>query len=175
LWELIKKNSELWELIKKKSELWELIKKIEKNRNYGNMSIYKNSELWELILKIGIMGTYNNFDNSELWEHIQSELWHLSFGIMGSFLEIVKLILELANDKNPANNNGVTPLHRAVQNGHLDIVKLILRYANDKNPADKDDWTSWTGLDWSSLFQMATHSMLFRMEVSRLFSPPVFP
>jgi hypothetical protein len=36
-------------------------------------------------LKIGIMGTYLYFDNSELWEHIQSELWHLSFGIMGSF------------------------------------------------------------------------------------------
>jgi hypothetical protein len=69
----------------KKSELWEHIKKIEKNRNYGNISIFKNSELWELILKIGIMGTYVNFDNSELWEHIQSELWHLSFGIMGSF------------------------------------------------------------------------------------------
>jgi hypothetical protein len=31
------------------------------------------------------MGTYLYFDNSELWEHIQSELWHLSFGIMGSF------------------------------------------------------------------------------------------
>jgi hypothetical protein len=31
------------------------------------------------------MGTYPYFDNSELWEHIQSELWHLSFGIMGSF------------------------------------------------------------------------------------------
>jgi hypothetical protein len=79
------KKSELWELIKKKSELWELLKKIKKNRNYGNISIFKNSELWELILKIVIMGTYSNFDNSELWEHIQSELWHLSFGIMGSF------------------------------------------------------------------------------------------
>jgi hypothetical protein len=33
----------------KKSELWEHIKKIEKNRNYGNISIFKNSELWELI------------------------------------------------------------------------------------------------------------------------------
>jgi hypothetical protein len=34
------------------------------------------------------MGTYLYFDNSELWEHIQSELWHLSFGIMGSFLKM---------------------------------------------------------------------------------------
>jgi hypothetical protein len=31
------------------------------------------------------MGTYLYLDNSELWEHIQSELWHLSFGIIGSF------------------------------------------------------------------------------------------
>jgi hypothetical protein len=30
----------------------------EKNRNYGNISIFKDSELWELILKIGIVGTY---------------------------------------------------------------------------------------------------------------------
>jgi hypothetical protein len=52
------------------------------------LSIFKNSEWWELILKIGIMGTYINFDNSELWEHIQSELWHLSFGIMESFRSI---------------------------------------------------------------------------------------
>jgi hypothetical protein len=50
--------------------------KIKKNLNYGNISIFKKN-----------MGTYINFDNSELWEHIQSELWHLSFGIMGSFRE----------------------------------------------------------------------------------------
>jgi hypothetical protein len=50
------------------------------------LCIFKNSELWELILKIGIVGTYLYFDNSELWEHIQSELWHLSFGIIGSIL-----------------------------------------------------------------------------------------
>jgi hypothetical protein len=41
-----------------KSELWELLKEIERNRNYGNISIFKNSELWEVILKIGIVGTY---------------------------------------------------------------------------------------------------------------------
>jgi hypothetical protein len=41
------------------------------------------------------MGTYLYFDNSELWEHIQSELWHLSFGIMGSFLEIGILIKKI--------------------------------------------------------------------------------
>jgi hypothetical protein len=42
------------------------------------------------------MGTYNNFDNSELWEHIQSELWHLSFGIMGSFLNTTSMLRHLA-------------------------------------------------------------------------------
>jgi hypothetical protein len=39
------------------------------------------------------MGTYKNFDNSELWEHIQSELWHLSFGIMGSFRFVLLIVI----------------------------------------------------------------------------------
>jgi hypothetical protein len=30
----------------------------EKNRNYGNISIFLDSELWELFLKIGIVRTY---------------------------------------------------------------------------------------------------------------------
>jgi ankyrin repeat protein len=40
--------------------------------------------------------------------------------------------------KNPADNDGWTPLHWAAENGQLEIVKLLLEHAEDKNPANKE-------------------------------------
>ena len=37
--------------------------------------------------------------------------------------------------KNPSGNNGITPLHIAVKEGHLEICRLIIENAKDKNPA----------------------------------------
>jgi ankyrin repeat protein len=56
-------------------------------------------------------------------------------------LEIVKLLLEHAKDRNSADKNGETPLHIAESNGQLEIVKLLLEHAKDKNPAAKDGKT----------------------------------
>ena len=36
-------------------------------------------------------------------------------------------------DKNPAANNGWTPLHSAAKNGHYDIYKLIMDKVENKN------------------------------------------
>jgi hypothetical protein len=59
------KKSELWELIqnyvnisKNSTIRFGIVGTSEKNRNYGNISIFYDSELWELILIIGIVGTY---------------------------------------------------------------------------------------------------------------------
>jgi ankyrin repeat protein len=46
-------------------------------------------------------------------------------------LEIAKLLLEHAKDKNPADKDGRTLLHLATQRGHVEIVKLIKDFNKD--------------------------------------------
>ena len=53
-------------------------------------------------------------------------------------LEIVKYIVSRLEDKNPATNNGWTPLHAAAQEGHFEVVKYISNQLDDKNPIDND-------------------------------------
>ena len=40
--------------------------------------------------------------------------------------------------KNPADHNGVTPLHKAAKEGHMNICKMLLENTNDKDPVDED-------------------------------------
>ena len=42
--------------------------------------------------------------------------------------------LEYADDKNPMNSFGITPLHVAAQNGHDSVYRQIMSYVVDKNP-----------------------------------------
>ena len=42
--------------------------------------------------------------------------------------EIVKYISQYLEDKNPANNEGNTPLFMAAQEGHLEMVQYISQY-----------------------------------------------
>ena len=51
-------------------------------------------------------------------------------------MEIVRFIADHLNDKNPAMNDGTTPLHLAAEEGHLDIVKFIGDLLENKNPSD---------------------------------------
>ena len=44
-------------------------------------------------------------------------------------------------DKNPARNNGYTPLHAAAEFGRLEVFELLKRNAQDKNPAANDGVT----------------------------------
>jgi ankyrin repeat protein len=54
----------------------------------------------------------------------------IHWAALRAHLELVKLLLEHANDKNPADKDEVTSLHHAARNG-------LLEHAKDKNPADK--------------------------------------
>ena len=49
--------------------------------------------------------------------------------------------LNLNFTKNPATNDGSTPLHAAACNGHLEICELIIKAVDDKNPARYDGVT----------------------------------
>ena len=42
---------------------------------------------------------------------------------------------------NPPNNNGETPLHCAVKNGHFDTCKYIIDNVEEKNPMDSIGFT----------------------------------
>ena len=45
------------------------------------------------------------------------------------------------DEKNSANNSGLTPFHTAANNGHFDICKFIIDIVDDKNPAINSDFT----------------------------------
>ena len=60
---------------------------------------------------------------------------------------VVKQLLEVAENKNPEDNNRYTPLHLAAENGHICAVKIILDSVENKNPNGK--WPSRTPLFWA--------------------------
>ena len=65
-------------------------------------------------------------------------------------LEICKLILGKIDIKNPADNEGWTPLHLAAFNGHLDFCQMIIEQI-DYNHLTNNDKTEeeWTPLHWA--------------------------
>ena len=56
-------------------------------------------------------------------------------------LEVVKYIAKHLKNKNPADNEGSTPLHSAANFGHLKITKFLSGYLKNKNPADQNGQT----------------------------------
>jgi ankyrin repeat protein len=54
---------------------------------------------------------------------------------------VVKFIRDCANDNNPRNKKGRTPLHIAAERGNQLTVLLILLYVKDKNPANINGMT----------------------------------
>ena len=55
--------------------------------------------------------------------------------------DIVKMLLDIVDDKNPKNTGGSTPLHYAAKFGHVEIYKKISEVVEDKNPRDIQGFT----------------------------------
>ena len=53
---------------------------------------------------------------------------------MNGHFDMCGLIIENAQNKNPGDANGLTPLHFAALNCHLDLCELIILMIENKNP-----------------------------------------
>ena len=53
-------------------------------------------------------------------------------------VEIVRVLLEVRANTDPADNLGCTALITASDKGHVDIVRLLLAAAPNRNLADKE-------------------------------------
>ena len=53
-------------------------------------------------------------------------------------MEVCKLLLKSAKDKNPRDDSGLTPLHMAANKGYLEICKLLMKGLSNKNPVSDD-------------------------------------
>ena len=70
----------------------------------------------------------------------KTKLWSrmsLQKAVSDKRIDICQLIVRYAEDKNPPNSLGVTPLHTAAEKGHFEIFQLILQNAQDKNPMSR--------------------------------------
>ena len=68
--------------------------------------------------------------------------------------EAFKLVFEYTDEKNPADDIGVTPFHLAAKMGRLEIYKLIFDNLDDKNPRDEEGKTPlhWAVQDFRKIF-----------------------
>ena len=67
-------------------------------------------------------------------------------------------------NKNPANNDGVTPLHNAASNGIVNICKLIIDNVQDKCPIAENGITP---LHWSAMYGHSELCELFLQNITK--------
>ena len=72
---------------------------------------------------------------TSLWEKVPTHLYIEAAG--EGRLNICRLLIQNGQNKNPANQNGATPLHYAALKGHLEICRLIIENVQEKNPANQ--------------------------------------
>ena len=70
----------------------------------------------------------------------QTMLWNrmsLLRAVKDGRTDIAQLIIQNADNKNPPDHYGWTPLHRAADEGHTEICRLIIENVEDKNPPNQ--------------------------------------
>ena len=120
----------------------------------------------QVIEKIGFKKILPNPD----WSYYKMVYWYTGYGEKGKIqlenniklynkmraslktghLEICKIILGEIDTKNPADNEGWTPLHLAAFNGHLDLCQTIIEQIDYNHLANNDKTEEkWTPLHWA--------------------------
>ena len=61
-----------------------------------------------------------------------------SVGGSDSLILLQYISSSTVQDKNPADENGWTPLHIAAEQGHHDICQIIIENVETKNPTDEN-------------------------------------
>ena len=102
---------------------------------FSSTSDFDTSTL--LKLRLVCKGFRDGIDsNTTLWSRVS-----LMKAAEENRLDICKLVVRNAEDKNPADQFGITLLHYATMFGHLDIVQFIIERLDDPNPAWHDGYT----------------------------------
>ena len=74
-------------------------------------------------------------NRTSLWDMVSPQVY-MEAARQGK-LDICRLFIQYAEDKNPADVHGWTPLHGAASNGQAELCHLIISNIDNKNPADK--------------------------------------
>ena len=69
--------------------------------------------------------------------------------------------MQRIDDKNPADIDGITPLHIAAKKGHLDVCKLIIPKIRNRNPRDKLGFTPKIFAEWVKQWEIVDLFNLF--------------
>ena len=109
------------------------------------------NEIWEKIFsylkhedKSSLLGCRETCSDFKFWVDKRTTFWDqmpLKRAVEENNLAIVEVIMENAQDKNPADEDGWTPLHEAAKRGYLEIFSLIFENTQDKNPASTSGFT----------------------------------
>jgi ankyrin repeat protein len=95
-------------------------------------------------------------ENTEVRVALEEEAEELSGSQQGALLrqaseealpEVAQALLEAGADPDATDENGKTPLHRAVKGGAVEIAEVLLDEWADSDPVDKDGWTP---LHWAA-------------------------
>jgi ankyrin repeat protein len=114
-----------------------LIAKLEKkNQNLDNQNKSLENELEEMNLSLIAELERNEKITSNLKEvkQLQNDLFQIS--VKKGQTEVFQRIFVNQEIKNPKDQNGVTLLHQAAENGYESICQLIVDNTEDSNPKD---------------------------------------
>ena len=111
-------------------------------KNFLRLTPLECSVLKGCLQVFELLTNYTDGEINKTWDFGQTTSLHLA--AHGGYTHLCKFILDRMNgNKNPQDQNGLTPIHNAVMQGHWETCQLLLSYINvaDSVPTDKNGRT----------------------------------